>query len=232
MSDFLGFTPKSYQRLLASFAGSQWVFLLSSGNTLPYGVIINIYIIELSDLHTMGKNNKNKNRQPNGTPEAQNKVSSPTNGTANKNGNDQAGKKGGNPSKTPDTKPKAKQKRTKRITLRFTPSEYQEILKVAAKCGRKKSDYAQSCVTGHHPCYLMTDKQANALMTLGVARADLQNIANVLHGQPQEVRKKYFKNTYFMEAWISGINALIERWRDIEQYFSNSTITQHHDSEG
>lgn len=180
----------------------------------------------------MSNKHKKKNKQPNGTPEAQNMVSNPVNGNANKNGKRQVNNKPENPSATPDGEEKVEEKRTKRMTLRFTPTEYDYILEKAAECGRKKSDYAQSCVTGHLPCYLMTDDQTKALMSLGDARADLQNISNALHGQPQEARKKYFKNEYFMKAWINGVNSLVVKWRDIEHYFSNLTITQHDDSEG
>jgi len=180
----------------------------------------------------MSNKHKKENKQPNGTPEAPNMVSNPVNGSSIENGKSTVDNNPEDTPAVPDSKEEVEEKRTKRITLRFTPTEYDEILEKAAGCGRKKSDYAQSCVTGHLPCLLMTDEQTQALMALGDARADLQNISNALHGQPQEVRKKYFKNDYFMKAWINGINSLIVRWRDIEHYFSNLTITQQNDSEG
>lgn len=228
MSDFGICNPKTDHRLLASFAGSQWVFNCFTGiSCQPV-----IYYLTIKEIFIMSRHHKKKNKQPNVTPEAQNMVSNPVNGTAIQNGKSQVKNKRENPSATPDGEEKVEEKRTKRITLRFTPTEYDYILEKAAECGRKKTDYAQSCVTGHLPCYLMTDDQTNALMALGDARADLQNISNALHGQPQEARKKYFKNEYFMNAWINGVNSLVVKWRDIEHYFSNLTITQHNDSEG
>ena len=72
-------------------------------------------------------------------------VSNPVNGNANENGKSQVNNKSENPSATPDGEEKVEEKRTKRMTLRFTPTEYDYILEKAAECGRKKSDYAQSC---------------------------------------------------------------------------------------
>jgi len=118
------------------------------------------------------------------------------------------------------------------MSLRFSPDQYERILEEAAKCGRTKTNYAQECVNGHHPAYLMTDEQAKALISLGDARADLIGIANVLHGQPQEVRRKYFRNTVFMNRWVGAVTSLIERWAEIEHYFSNVKRTQQNDSKG
>jgi len=193
---------------------------------------IHILIIQFIDYTTMSNKHLNKHSKPAGSPNDAGMVSNPPKGTTVYNGLIKDKTQVGNSHNTPDREDIGGEKRTKRITLRFTPSEYDNILKKASECGRTKSDYAQSCVIGHLPCYLMTDEQTKALMSLADARADIQNIANVLHGQPQEVRRKYFKNSFFMEAWINGANSIIRKWKGIEQYFSNLTITQQDDSEG
>ena len=139
-------------------------------------------------------------------------------------------------SKTKPAEGQAKSQKSQTLTepmsLRFSKDQYARILKEAAKCGRTKTNYAQECVNGHQPAYLMTDEQAKALMCLGDARTDLIGIANVLHGQPQEVRRKYFHNTVFMNKWVNAVTSLIQRWAEIENYFSNVKHTQQNDSNG
>lgn len=134
--------------------------------------------------------------------------------------------------KKSETEAKSTQKLTKRMTLRFTQEQYDHLLEEAAKSGKTKTFYAQECVNGHQPAYLMTDEQAKALLSLGNARTDLIGIANVLHGQPQEVRRKYFHNTVFMNKWVNAVTSLIQRWAEIEHYFSNVKHTQQNDSNG
>ena len=82
-----------------------------------------------------------------------------------------------------------------------------------------KSLYVHNTVLGHLPKQLMTDGQEEALKSLSAARSELVGIRNALHGLPQEVRKRYFKNERFMEAWIEGINYLICQWDSIREKF-------------
>ena len=51
------------------------------------------------------------------------------------------------------------------------------------------------------------------------ALSEFVGIRNALHGLSQEVRKRYFKNERFMEAWIEGINYLIRQWDAIREKF-------------
>ena len=97
--------------------------------------------------------------------------------------------------------------------------EYKQIVANAAKCGMPKSLYVHNTVLGHLPKQLMTDGQEEALKNLSAARSELVGIRNALHGLPQEVRKRYFKNERFMEAWIEGINYLIRQWDAIREKF-------------
>ena len=105
------------------------------------------------------------------------------------------------------------------IDVRFTEEEYNQIVANAAKCGMPKSLYVHNIVLGHQPKQLMTEGQEEALKSLSAARSELVGIRNALHGQPQEVRKRYFKNEHFMTAWIEGINYLIRQWDVIREKF-------------
>ena len=120
------------------------------------------------------------------------------------------------------TKSKTSEKRQNKghhIDVRFTEEEYKQIVANAAKCGMPKSLYVHNTVLGHQPKQLMTDGQEEALKSLSAARSELVGIRNALHGLPQEVRKRYFKNERFMEAWIEGINYLICQWDAIREKF-------------
>ena len=120
------------------------------------------------------------------------------------------------------TKTKTSEKRQNKgyhIDVRFTEEEYKQIVANAAKCGMAKSLYVHNTVLGHHPKQLMTEGQEEALKSLSAARSELVGIRNALHGLPQEVRKRYFKNERFMEAWIEGINYLIRQWDAIREKF-------------
>ena len=103
------------------------------------------------------------------------------------------------------------------IDVRFTEEEYKHVVANAAQCGMPKSLYVHNIVLGHQPEQLMTDGQEEALKSLSAARSELVGIRNALHGLPQEVRKRYFKNERFMTAWIEGVNYLIQHWDTIKQ---------------
>ena len=120
------------------------------------------------------------------------------------------------------TKSKTSEKRQNKghhIDVRFTEEEYNKIITNANKCAMPKSLYVHNIVLGHQPKQLMTDGQEEALKSLSAARSELVGIRNALHGLPQEVRKRYFKNERFMEAWIDGINYLIRQWDAIREKF-------------
>lgn len=66
---------------------------------------------------------------------------------------------------------------------------------------------------------MMSDKEADALMSLKAARCELIQIKNAFHGTTQEQRKKYIRNEQFMRQWIEGVNSLIRRFVEIEEIF-------------
>ena len=105
------------------------------------------------------------------------------------------------------------------IDVRFTEEEYNQIIANANKCGMHKSNYVHDAVLGHQPKQLMTVEQEEALKSLSAARSELVGIRNALHGLPQEVRKRYFRNERIMTAWIEGVNYLIQHWDTIKENF-------------
>ncbi len=109
--------------------------------------------------------------------------------------------------------------RNPRITVCYTPEEYKKIVDNAAACGLKKSQYIHDTSLGQEPKVMMSDKEADALMSLKAARGELVLIKNALHGTTQEQRKKYFRNEQFMRQWIEGVNSLIRRLVEIEGMF-------------
>ncbi|MBQ4525401.1 MAG: hypothetical protein IJA00_04925 [Bacteroidaceae bacterium] len=109
--------------------------------------------------------------------------------------------------------------RNPRITVCYTPDEYEKIVSLATACGLKKSQYIHDTSLGQEPKVMMTDKEADALMSLKAARGELILIKNALHGTTQEQRKKYFRNEQFMKQWIEGVNSLIRRMVEIEGMF-------------
>ena len=90
---------------------------------------------------------------------------------------------------------------------------------MASACGLKKSQYIHYTSLGPQPKAKMSDKEAEALMSLKAARGELVLIKNALHGTTQEQRKKYFRNEQFMRQWIEGVNSLIRRLVEIEGMF-------------
>ncbi len=109
--------------------------------------------------------------------------------------------------------------RNPRITVCYTPDENEKIIKLATACGLKKSQYIHDTSLGQEPKVMMSDKEADALMSLKAARGELILIKNALHGTTQEQRKKYFRNEQFMRQWIEGVNSLIRRLAEIEGMF-------------
>ena len=109
--------------------------------------------------------------------------------------------------------------RNPRITVCYMPDENQRIIEIASACGLKKSQYIHDISLGREPKVMMSDKEADALMSLKAARGELILIKNALHGTTQEQRKKYFRNEQFMRQWIEGVNSLIRRLVEIEGIF-------------
>ena len=109
--------------------------------------------------------------------------------------------------------------RNPRITVCYTRDENERIVKLASACGLKKSQYIHDISLGQEPKVMMSDKEADALMSLKAARGELVLIKNALHGTTQEQRKKYFRNEQFMRQWIEGVNSLIRRLVEIEGMF-------------
>ena len=114
---------------------------------------------------------------------------------------------------------KERKGRNPRITVCYTPNENEKIVKLATACGLKKSQYIHDTSLGQEPKVMMSDKEADALMSLKAARGELILIKNALHGTTQEQRKKYFRNEQFMKQWIEGVNSLIRRLVEIESMF-------------
>jgi hypothetical protein len=114
---------------------------------------------------------------------------------------------------------KERKGRNPRITVCYTPEEYKKIVDNAAACGLKKSQYIHDASLGLEPKAIMSDKEADALISLKTARGELILIKNALHGTTQEQRKKYFRNEQFMRQWIEGVNSLIRRLVEIEGIF-------------
>ena len=109
--------------------------------------------------------------------------------------------------------------RNPRITVCYTPDENKKIVSLAAVCGLKKSQYINDASLGQEPKVMMSDKEADALISLKAARGELVLIKNALHGTTQEQRKKYFRNEQLMKQWIEGVNSLIRRLVEIEGIF-------------
>ena len=109
--------------------------------------------------------------------------------------------------------------RNPRITVCSTRDENEKIVMLASACGLKKSQYIHDTSLGLEPKVMMSDKEADALMSLKAARGELVLIKNALHGTTQEQRKKYFRNEQFMRQWIEGVNSLIRRLVEIEGLF-------------
>lgn len=112
-----------------------------------------------------------------------------------------------------------RRERNPRITVCYTPDENTKIINMATACGLKKSQYIHDTSLGLEPKVMMSDKEADALISLKAARSELVLIKNALHGTTQEQRKKYFRNEKFMRTWIEGVNSLIRRLAEIEGMF-------------
>ena len=112
-----------------------------------------------------------------------------------------------------------RKERNPRITVCYTPDENTKIVNMASACGLKKSQYIHDTSLGQEPKVMMSDREADALMSLKAARGELVLIKNALQGTTQEQRKKYFRNEQFMKQWIEGVNSLIGRLVEIEGMF-------------
>lgn len=71
--------------------------------------------------------------------------------------------------------------RNPRITVCYTPDENQRIIEMASACELKKSQYIHDTSLGQEPKEMMSDREAEALMSLKAARGELILIKNALH---------------------------------------------------
>ena len=95
-------------------------------------------------------------------------------------------------------------------SVRYTPEEDALLDAKCAKTGLPKSVLIHDTSLGYDPPQLMTDEQEEALKSL--------------NGRSQEQRKRLFKNDQFMLVWMDGVNALIRRWKDIQDYFTGIRV--------
>ena len=109
-------------------------------------------------------------------------------------------------------------------SVRYTPEEDALLDAKCAKTGLPKSVLIHDTSLGYAPPQLMTDEQEEALKSLSAARSELIGIRNALNGRSQEQRKRLFKNEQFMLAWMDGVNALIRRWKDIQDYYTGIRV--------
>ncbi len=105
--------------------------------------------------------------------------------------------------------------RTKHIDIRLTGEEYNMIKQKASECGMTLSDYGRRVLQNHRPYKRLSDEEVEALNSLSDARADLIRIQNVLRNKPDEVKRQYFKDRSYMQAWIEAVNGLVTRWGQI-----------------
>lgn len=105
--------------------------------------------------------------------------------------------------------------RTRHIDIRLTEKEYESVTRKASECGMTLSGYGRKLLQDHCPHKRLSDTEVEALNSLSDARADLIRIQNVLRNKPDEVKRQYFKDRRYMEAWIEAVNGLIIRWGQI-----------------
>ena len=75
--------------------------------------------------------------------------------------------------------------RNPRITVCYTPEENKRIIEMASACGLKKSQYIHDISLGQEPKVMMSDREAEALMSLKAARGELILINNALQSTTQ-----------------------------------------------
>ncbi len=105
--------------------------------------------------------------------------------------------------------------RIKHIDIRLTEAEYSMVKHKASECGMTLSDYGRRLLRDHRPHKRLSDTEVEALNALSDARADLIRIQNVLRNKPDEVKRQYFKDYRYMQAWIEAVDGLITRWGQI-----------------
>ena len=105
--------------------------------------------------------------------------------------------------------------RTKHIDIRLTEEEYRMVKHKSSECGMTLSDYGRRLLQDHRPHKRLSDTEVEALNALSDARADLIRIQNVLRNKSDEVKRQYFKDRRYMQAWIEAVDGLITRWGQI-----------------
>ena len=114
-----------------------------------------------------------------------------------------------------------KENRSVPMSFRTTPSNAVKINKKVEQSGLTKSAYLEECAIGKVIRHRLTEKECEALISLGDARGDLINIRNALNGKSYEQKMRYFKNEQFMKQWIAATQKLIDRWGEIMENLTN-----------
>ena len=105
---------------------------------------------------------------------------------------------------------------SERITIRLTKSELSKVQNLARTSGSTISRYARGRLLNERLYHHLSDKEADAYISLADARADLVHIKNSLSGKSQEQLLAFFRNPDFMHEWITSVDTLIKRWYEIE----------------
>ena len=114
-----------------------------------------------------------------------------------------------------------KENRSVPMSFRTTPSNADKINKKVEQSGITRSAYLEQCAVGKVIRHHLTEKECEALISLGDARGDLINIRNALNGKSYEQKMHYFRNEQFMKQWISATQKLIDRWGEIMENLTN-----------
>ena len=80
----------------------------------------------------------------------------------------------------------------------------------------QESGGQEAAAAGEDPAGEPSDPEGQ---THNVTEEKSAGAGEVWHASGKEVRKRYFKNERFMEAWIEGINYLICQWDSIREKF-------------
>lgn len=110
-----------------------------------------------------------------------------------------------------------------RMGFRASEEDRQIILMKSRECGISQSQYIRDCAIGHKPNCRLSEREAEAYISLADARADLVHIKNALSGKSQEELLRYFRDPIYMHKWIEATDALIRKWYEIESYLAKQS---------
>jgi hypothetical protein len=112
-----------------------------------------------------------------------------------------------------DTKSKAI--RSVHLDVRFSPEEKAQITQTAQRCGLNLSNYVRKRALGYQPKARLTDKEAEALVSLCNVRGDMVHFKNALTGLSKQERAQRLFNPRFLAGWMEAIEKIILRWNQI-----------------